>query len=205
MLLEIPTSRDPKQDFKQWRSDRLMTHYQPIKPWCELIIQQRTPLAIAGEWQGMSLLFPMEKLFERYVAACLRDSLPPDATLHVERRSEYLCEHQGRKVFQLRPDLMITQGDKSWVLDTKWKRLDSSAGVQNYGLSQSDFYQLFAYAHKYVGGKGDLVLIYPRRAAFQEALPTFDYSAELKLSVVPFDLKPGKLAAGGHGCALPWN
>lgn len=188
MLLEIPTSRDTKQDFKQWRNDRLMAHYQPIKPWCELIIQQTTPLAVAGEWEGMSLLFPMEKLFERYVAACLRDSLPPDATLHVERRSEYLCEHQGRKVFQLRPDLMITQGDKSWVLDTKWKRLDAGAFEQNYGLSQSDFYQLFAYGHKYLRGRGDLVLIYPKRAVFLESLPFFEYAAGLRLSVMPFDL-----------------
>jgi len=191
MLLEIPTSRDTTQDFKQWRNDRLMAHYQPVKPWCELIIQQQTPLAIAGEWQGMSLLFPMEKLFERYVAACLRDFLPSDATLHVERRSEYLCEHKEKKVFQLRPDLMITQGAKSWILDTKWKRLDSEAGSKNYGLSQSDFYQLFAYGHKYLGGQGDLVLIYPKRAAFQEALPVFEYSAGLWLSVVPFDLEGG--------------
>jgi 5-methylcytosine-specific restriction enzyme subunit McrC len=188
MLLEIPTSRDTKQDFKQWRNDRLMAHYRPIKPWCELIIQQKTPLAIAGEWQGISLLFPMEKLFERYVAACLRDSLPPDATLHVERCSEYLCEHQERKVFQLRPDLIITQGDKSWVLDTKWKRLDAMSRDQNYGLSQSDFYQLFAYGHKYVRGQGDLVLIYPKSSCLTEHLSSFGYTSKMRVWVVEFDL-----------------
>ncbi|WP_456292608.1 McrC family protein [Pseudomonas sp. AK106] len=188
MLLEIPTSCDTKQDFKQWRNDRLMAHYQPIKPWCELIIQQTTPLAISGDWQGMSLLFPMEKLFERYVAACLRDSLPPDATLHVERRGEYLCEHQGRKVFQLRPDLMITQGDKTWVLDVKWKRLNGGLNGQAYGLSQSDLYQLFAYGHKYLLGQGDVVLIYPKILAFQTTLPVFQYSKTLRLWVMPFDL-----------------
>ncbi|MCQ3000761.1 McrC family protein [Pseudomonas syringae] len=193
ILIEIPNSRDTTQDFKQWRNDRLMAHYQPVKPWCELITQQQTPLAIAGEWQGMSLLFPMEKLFERYVAACLRDSLPKDATLHVESKSEYLCEHKGKRVFQLRPDLMITQGDKSWVLDTKWKRLDSGPDSKNYGLSQSDFYQLFAYGHRCLGGQGDLVLIYPKRAAFQKALPVFEYSAVLRLWVMPFDLEIGQL------------
>jgi 5-methylcytosine-specific restriction enzyme subunit McrC len=193
VLLEIPNSRDTAQDFKHWRNDRLMAHYQPVKPWCELIIQQQNPLAITGEWQGMSLLFPMEKLFERYVAACLRDSLPSDATLHIERKSEYLCEHRDRKVFQLRPDLMITQGEKSWVLDTKWKRLDSGAGSRNYGLSQSDFYQMFAYGHKYLEGEGSLVLIYPMRAGFQEALPVFEFSSVMKLLVVPFDLENGLL------------
>lgn len=209
MLQEIPTSRDTTQDFKRWRNDRLMAHYQPVKPWCELIIQQQTPLAIAGEWQGLSLLFPMERLFERYVAACLRDSLPKDATLQVQRQDEYLCEHKGRKAFQLRPDLMITQGAKSWVLDTKWKRLDSIAGGKNYGLSQSDFYQLFAYGQKYLGGQGDMVLIYPRRAAFQEALPVFEFSVGLRLWVVPFDLDFGQLAVAGlvapQSTATPWS
>lgn len=194
MLLDIPNSRDTAQDFRQWRNDRIMAHYQPVKPWCELIIQQQTPLAVAGEWQGMSLLFPMEKLFERYVAACLRDSLPTGATLHVERKSEYLCDHNGRSVFQLRPDLSITYGTKSWILDTKWKRLDSQRGNQNYGLQQSDFYQMFAYGHKYLAGQGDLILIFPKRASFQEALPIFEYSQELKMRVVPFDLDLGRLA-----------
>lgn len=196
ILLEIPTSRDTAQDFKHWRNDRLMAHYQPVKPWCELIIQQQNPLAITGEWQGMSLLFPMEKLFERYVAACLRDSLPSDATLQVERKSEYLCEHKDRKVFQLRPDLIITQGEKSWVLDTKWKQLNIEVACKNYGLSQSDFYQLFAYGHKYLGGNGDLVLIYPRRKVFQSELPVFRYSKGLNLWVVPFDLEAGVLISG---------
>ncbi|MEG5263951.1 McrC family protein [Pseudomonas sp. JDS28PS106] len=193
VLQEIPSSRDTAEDFRHWRNDRLMAHYQPVKPWCELIIQRQTPLAIAGEWQGMSLLFPMEKLFERYVAACLREALPKDATLHVERRSEFLCEHQGKRVFQLRPDLMISQGGKSWILDTKWKRLDSDAGSKNYGLGQTDFYQLFAYGHKYLEGRGDLMLIYPRWHAFREALPVFEFTKGLRLWVVPFDLEKGAL------------
>ncbi len=83
---------------------------------------------------------------------------------------------------------MITQGEKSWVLDTKWKRLDSELGSKNYGLSQADFYQLFAYGQKYLGRQGDLVLIYPKRGAFQEALPVFEFSEGLRLWVVPFDL-----------------
>lgn len=200
LLLEVPISRDTEQDFKNWRHDRLMAHYQPVKPWCELIIQRQTPLAIEGAWRGMSLLFPMERLFENYVVACLRGSLPPDATLHAQQKSKYLCVHQGKKVFQLRPDLMITQGDKSWVLDTKWKRLDGAGqGSKNYGVDESDLYQLFVYGHKYLRGQGDLVLIYPKRATFQETLPAFEFSPGLTLWVVPFHLDVGLLGSA----ALP--
>ncbi|WP_249583711.1 McrC family protein [Pseudomonas viridiflava] len=189
MLLEVRSSRDTAQDFKQWRLDRLMAHYQPVKPWCELIIQQQTPLAVAGAWRGMSLLFPMERLFERYVAACLKDSLPVGAKLYIQPSSEFLCSHQGKKTFQLRPDLMITMGEKKWILDTKWKNLDSDSGGRNDGLSQADFYQMLAYGQKYLAGQGELILIYPMRGVFKSALPCFYFSQLLKLWVLPFDLE----------------
>ncbi|MCF5663214.1 restriction endonuclease, partial [Pseudomonas syringae] len=47
----------------------------------------------------------------------------------------------------------------------------------------------------YLGGEGDLVLIYPKRASFQEALPVFEFSEGLRLWVVPFDLQVGRLQA----------
>lgn len=201
VLLEVPTSRDVQQDFKRWSNERLMAHYVSVKPWCELIIRQQMPLAVAGDWHGMSLLFPMEKLFERYVAASLNRDLLHDAQLLTQTRSEYLCQHKGENFFQLQPDLMIRHQQKSWVLDTKWKRLSSSGEDKNYGLKQSDFYQLFAYGHKYLAGDGELVLIYPRRAAFDAPLQVFEFAPQLKLWVLPFDLEQGVLL-GGPGLPL---
>ncbi|MEE4228639.1 McrC family protein [Pseudomonas viridiflava] len=204
MLLEVPSSKDTAQDFKQWRRDRLMAHYQPVRPWCELIIQQRTPLAVVGEWRGMSLLFPMEKLFERYVAACLTDSLPRDATLYVQPSNEFLCMHQGKKVFQLRPDFLIVQGEKRWVLDTKWKRLKSEPSAKERGLNHADVYQMVAYGQTYLRQQGDLLLIYPKRGSFQAALQVFEISTNLKLWILPFDLVSQKiLCANGVSAYLP--
>ncbi|MFX5195188.1 restriction endonuclease, partial [Acinetobacter baumannii] len=56
------------QDFKQWQSGRLLALYTEIKPWTELILSEYMPVSTQGNWYGMSLLFPMEKLFEHYVA-----------------------------------------------------------------------------------------------------------------------------------------
>ena len=201
MLSEVPTSRDVQHDFKQWSNERLMAHYVPVKPWCELIIKQQMPLAVAGDWHGMSLLFPMEKLFERYVAASLNRDLLHDAQLLSQARSEHLCQHKGENFFQLQPDLLIRHQQKSWVLDTKWKRLSSSGEDKTYGLKQSDFYQLFAYGHKYLAGDGELVLIYPRRAAFDAPLQVFEFTPQLKLWVLPFDLEQGVLLGGSEVAA----
>ena len=193
LLQEVPASSLVREDFRAWRTDRLMAHYHPIKPWCELILNQQMPVAVAGEWQGISLLFPMEKLFERYVEAWLRRSLPLEAKLTAQASSEYLCEHNHGRMFRLEPDLLVRQGSQCWVLDTKWKRLNAADRDKKYGLNQSDFYQLFAYGQKYLQGRGELVLIYPRREAFQQALPPFDFGGGLRLWVLPFDMDAERL------------
>jgi len=199
---DVRPSRDVQEDFKKWRHDRLMAHYIPVRPWCELVLNQQVPLAVAGDWHGISLLFPMEKLFERYVESCLRRALERGSQLRSQVATQFLCGHDGGRMFRLEPDLLIQNDAKHWVLDTKWKRLDAADRKNKYGLSQSDFYQLFAYGQKYLDGKGDLILIYPLRAAFSEPLPIFEYSPQLSLWVLPFDLEGGVLV-GGQKAGLP--
>lgn len=137
----------------------------------------------------------MERLFERYVAVCLRRSLAEGADLRIHPSTHHLCEHKGEPMFGLEPDLLIDRGADRWILDTKWKLIDSDDRKNNYGLKQSDFYQLFAYGHTYLRGRdnGKLVLIYPKRGAFEKPLPVFKFSEELTLWVLPFDLEQGLL------------
>lgn len=193
-LSPVPGSANIATDFRNWRDDRLMTHYRPIRPWCTLILNEQSPRSIVGDWHGPSLLFPMELLFERYVEVCLRCRLPPNA-LKRRASTEYLCTHQQERWFQLRPDFLLRDGDVNWVLDTKWKRLDSSLAnsKDKYKLSQSDFYQLFAYGHRYLEAAGKMMLIYPKTVDFQAPLPVFNYSVSLELWIVPFDLETDEL------------
>lgn len=189
MLQELPASRQIQQDFRLWRNDRLMSHYQPIKPWCELILRQHMPLAVHGDWHGISFLFPMEKLFENYVAQWLQSKLAAGVTLQTQTRSKYLCTHCDNGLFQLRPDLLLDSGAQRWVMDTKWKLLESTKlEDKKYGLSQSDFYQLFAYGQYYQAGRGDMLLIYPAWDGFNQALPAFHFNQDLHLWAVPFDM-----------------
>lgn len=197
LLHDIPASSEVNADFKCWRSDQLMAHYQPLRPLCELILYQQMPLALAGEWHGISMLFPMEKLFERYVESALRQELAEDARLIPQASRHSLCSHMGEPIFLLRPDLLVEQGSRRWILDAKWKLLDGADRYGKYGLSQSDFYQLFAYGQKYLGGQGEMVLIYPQHSRFADVLPTFDFGGDLQLRVIPFDLAKGCLVHSG--------
>jgi len=193
ILAELPVSRQMAEDFRAWSRDRLMAHYQPIKPWCELILNQQMPIAVAGQWQGMSLLFPMAALFERYVESWLRQRLAPAVKLVAQASRHSLCEHQYAPIFRLEPDLLLALDQQIWVLDTKWKKLDAGDRKNKYGLSQMDFYQMFAYGHKYQGGQGEMALIYPRCAQFQQPLAPFQFNPSLRLWVLPFDLEADSL------------
>ncbi|MBO3274103.1 McrC family protein [Pseudomonas schmalbachii] len=193
MLAEVPASRHISLDFRAWSRDRLMAHYQAVKPWCELILNQQMPLAVSGQWQGMSMLFPMEKLFECYVERWLRRQLVAGARLTSQAARHSLCEHEQGSMFRLEPDLLLEKDRQAWVLDTKWKKLDGADRRNNYGLSQADFYQLFAYGQKYLHGRGEMAMIYPRSAQFHQPLAPFDFSPELRLWVLPFDLESDTL------------
>ncbi len=205
MLAEVPASRQVSQDLRAWSRDRLMAHYQAIKPWCELILNQQMPIAVSGEWRGMSLLFPMEKLFEQYVEGWLRKRLLPTARLKSQASREHLCEHDREPMFCLKPDLLIDYSTQRWILDTKWKRVDTHKPDKNYDLSQGDFYQLFAYGHKYRDeGVPQLVLIYPYWSGLQTALPVFDFGEDMRLWVLPFDLNADCLV-DAEKAILPLN
>ncbi|GGE58300.1 restriction endonuclease [Halopseudomonas oceani] len=195
MLSDLPASRQIDLDFRAWSTDRLMAHYQAIKPWCELILNQQMPLAVSGEWRGMSMLFPMEKLFERYVEGWLRNCLVPGAELITQGKGggESLCKQGSKPVFKLKPDFLVDNDGRRWVLDAKWKRAAQGAEKKKEALREADFYQLFAYGHKYLDGKGELALIYPRTRQFDQPLPPFDYSPDLRLWALPFDLDADRL------------
>ena len=195
IMQEILPSRQVRLDFSHWRNDRLLAHYQPVRPWCELILGEQMPLAIQGQSNGISLLFPMERLFEQHVARTLKQQLPPTAHLRTQAASEYLCTHDGNNMFRLKPDLLLEHSGKKWLLDTKWKRLNTEARDKKYDLAQQDFYQMLAYGHNYLAGQGEMVLIYPKTRDFPAPLKPIVFSPELMLHVWPYDLENDKLMA----------
>ena len=170
---------------------RGMDYYKTPIAWARLILEGFSPLSMQGNAAAVSLLFPMEAVFEAYVASILRNQLKPPYRLKEQASSEYLVDYGSSRWFRLKPDLLIMKGTQViQVLDTKWKLLDSNKnnGKDKLGLSQSDFYQMFAYGHKYCEEQGELVLIYPKTEQFFEPLKqSFDFSKALKLWVVPFD------------------
>lgn len=191
MTSEIPRSQNIRQDLRQWQSGRLLAFYEEIKPWTELILGEYMPVSTSGEWRGMSLLFPMEKLFEHFVAYHLRRNLP-DCKVSTQHATEHICEHQESKIFKLKPDIFIERSNaKNIVMDTKWKLIDQTDRRGRYGLKDSDIQQMFAYSHYYLNHDSEVILVYPYRAEkFNQPLPNFEFrkTDSARLRVLPFNV-----------------
>lgn len=198
VFADVPPSTQTRIDFQQVRLDRGMGYYADALAWARLILEEESPLTGSGYHNAPSLLFPMEAVFEAYVAKHLLRQLTPPLILKTQARSHHLVRHREQNWFRLKPDLLIRNSERDLlVLDTKWKLLDGlkGNGTDKYGLSQSDFYQLHAYGLSYLEGAGDVVLIYPRTDAFPNPLPVFDFqkTSGMRLWVLPFCLKERRL------------
>lgn len=199
VFADVPASAQPRIDFQRVRLDRGMGYYADALAWTRLILDEESPLTGTGGHRAPSLLFPMEAVFEAFVAKHLARQLARPLILKTQARSHHLVRHREQNWFRLKPDLLIREGGRDvLVLDTKWKLLDGlkANGTDKYGLSQGDFYQLQAYGQSHLEGQGDVVLIYPKTAAFGEPLPVFEFFklAGLRLWVLPFCLTSRRLA-----------
>jgi 5-methylcytosine-specific restriction enzyme subunit McrC len=196
MTNEIPRSNKIKHDFRQWQSGRLLALYAEIKPWAELILGEYMPVSTQGEWRGMSLLFPMEKLFEHYVAYHLRRELK-DWEVSTQVSSQHICLYNNKPIFRLRPDIHIQHKQKNLkiILDTKWKLLDQHNRSGRFGFKDSDIQQMFAYSHYYLEHASEVILIYPHlHGKFDDEL-RFKFNVQSDnalLKAIPFHLDEPK-------------
>lgn len=108
-----------------------------------------------GKNEAFALLFPMEKIFEDYVAYMLK-KVNPTQDIKIQSSGKYLISKNDENCFMLKPDLYIKN---KMILDTKWKIPNDSEDEKKQGIAQSDLYQMFAYACKFK--IYDIKLVYP--------------------------------------------
>ncbi|MGE6569802.1 McrC family protein [Shewanella vesiculosa] len=190
----IPLSTNYKNDFSVIKLGRGMQHYEAPISWSKLILEGFSPQSMLDINKAYSLLFPMEAVFESFVAKYLKKHIKHPCKVTSQVQSKSLVTYDNTHYFRLMPDLIITGArSKSVVLDTKWKLIDmsKSKGSDKFGMSQADFYQMLGYGHKYLEGTGTLVLIYPKTSLFDKPFAhSFNYDSEnqLRLWVTPFDI-----------------
>lgn len=91
VFAEIPTSNNVKKDFANIKLDRGMQHYEVPLTWTKLIIDGFSPLTLQGNNSAFSLLFPMEAVFESFVAKYLKMHIKAPNTVSAQINSKSLA------------------------------------------------------------------------------------------------------------------
>ncbi|TLU68017.1 restriction endonuclease [Enterobacter sp. MF024] len=179
--------------FSQVRLDRHMHYYEQALDWAKLILQGESPHCMQGQANAISLLFPMEAVFESFVAAWMKHHHHLHYQIDTQAKKHSLARYHTKNMFRLKPDIWLRPHETSQhspiICDTKWKKIKPYK--PGFNISQNDLYQMQAYGVKYLDSRGDMILIYPGHDGFNDALPhPFELHKPdghaLRLWVVPF-------------------
>lgn len=142
-------------------NDRSATAFADLIPLARLLLKGDWQNTTSGNATGTALLFPMNDLFERYIARRAQQTLGRGLV-----HKQHFRHHALRdKLFRMIPDLVVEYVGEPVIIDTKWKRLVPS-DTRRLGVAQSDIYQMLAYGHSYTadGSRPRLVLLYPHHS-----------------------------------------
>lgn len=170
-LIEPSTNYD--KDFSKVVIDRNTRDYEMLMKWSKVFLKNKSFTTFSGTESARALLFPMEKVFEAYVAQNMKKVFGRAGwNVSAQDKGHYLfntLNGETHRKFALRPDLVVTRDDDSVViLDTKWKNLINDRRA-NYGISQADMYQMYAYSKKY--NTSEIWLLYPVNDAMHNVGP----------------------------------
>ena len=142
--------------------NRQNERFESLFHFCRLILEGRAPTVSAGDSNSFSLLFDMNRVFERFIATFMQVRVMPRLNEYklfpqARRNRRFLFEEIGKSgILKLEPDILVSHhlSTNKLVIDTKWKH------VAKKGISNSDLYQLYAYTHRY--GCKRSILLYPQ-------------------------------------------
>ena len=108
---DVPMSADVSADWRGHRIDRSMNHYRPVMQWVGLFLFDRGLATFSGMNRNVSLLFPMEQVFEDFIADSFRRYQQRYAVvLHGPRRA--MASIGGESAFSTMPDIALRAGEK---------------------------------------------------------------------------------------------
>lgn len=169
-LADVLDRRVGPEELARVHLNRLDEEYAPLLGMCRLLVEGYAPGMETGEVEQLAFVFDMNTLFEEFVAEFLRrhrDRIELDGGRRLVKvgRQRILGKLFGE--FDMKVDLVLEddRGERC-LLDTKYKVLDPDK--DHAGLSQGDFYQMYAYGRAGRETYRDIFLLYPTTGALAE-------------------------------------
>lgn len=157
-----------------------------------LILENMSATITAGGVEMYTMLFDMNLLYERFMYRVCR--LVYGRKVTYQKRGVHLVKRvsDGKGLVSLRPDLTLSTGDGSWVLDTKWKTPKGFA-------KESDVYQMNAYATG-ISRVNRVMLLYPKVDSTCRMVGSYQLVRDGGIGSCPLDIRTIDLVL-----CLQWN
>lgn len=161
---DIETSGlNPAHLFKKILFDRKNEFYRKSLNLAKFFLLDESPYSVFynDEREVTGLFFPMEIIYESYVANKLKQLINKQISIKIQDESYRIfdkCEVGGNEekkyttLFKLKPDIVVEKENETIILDTKWKELKNpkeNKGIYNYNISEKDIYQMITYIQVY--------------------------------------------------------
>ena len=129
--------------------------FETVRDYCHLFLSNCISYDYKNDLRLFAFLLPMEYVFEDFIFGFIEKEIP-EIKAKSQRSDIYLDEDKN---FNLRPDLYLEANEKSFIADTKYKIVYSDEKDPKKGISQTDLYQMSAYAIRFNSDK--ILLFYP--------------------------------------------
>ena len=149
------------ENLKYLTFDRMNVYYRNAIQWAKIFLNnQSSSIFSTNNGEMPSILFPMETIFENYIANKLVNIIQEKSynqlTIKVQDNSCSIFSSISlnnvkidNNILRIRPDIVIKNKDAKeiFILDTKWKILNKLD--DKFKISTEDVYQMLAYVKTY--------------------------------------------------------
>lgn len=144
---EVKRIRVEASHFNRISESRKHQPYEKAIAIAKLILLNYRPDIKAGRKNLLAIMFDMNRLWEEYVLRILKK----------HKKEGWQIKGQQSQIFwkrkTIRPDIVLEHNDQVYVIDTKWKVIDTNKP------SDADLKQMFVYNHHWQSQKS--MLLYP--------------------------------------------
>ena len=155
ILDEVEDINVSSDTMKRMKFNPMFSSFETIRDYCILFLDNSVSFNYKNDLKLFAFLLPMEYVFEDFIFGFI-DKEIDEVKAKDQDTSKYLAEN---KKFQLKPDLILEFDDRKLIGDTKYKIVYQDKNDPKKGISQSDLYQMIAYAIRFK--VNEIVLFYP--------------------------------------------
>jgi len=135
--------------FDRVKENRKTDPYRKALEIAKLLLLNFRPDIRSGRNDMIALMFDMNRLWEEYILRQMQRELSKEGWKVSGQKSESFWE--GKTI---RPDIVLTRDDETYIIDTKWKLPD------NRKPNDGDLKQMYVYNHHWKANQS--LLLYPK-------------------------------------------